>query len=527
MNTHLKGFGLENFRVFKDYTWFDFAPITILTGPNNSGKSSLIKAILLIKENSTKGRLSSTLEFNSIIHNLSGWDGIINNPSSETIIFDYLTSSTITNFELIKVFENKFIAPLINKYNDGIISRSEYFWKALTRGFYNTDFNHKIVASFSANYKLFIDSDNLVSVILNVLSDIEKEKDTNSTIFNPKLPNDKVNIWVEHLRLFCQILKGSESWQIDLQKIYEGWSENNENKDFYSFLQSHLSFYEESIDGTLLIALQYLFIPVLSSNFDDKTINILIKTVALMLNSEKNSLDSFLDIIYLPALKGLQKRGFTKGDNHSLTQLIEGQLNKSHSQFIEKWGKKFGISEFSVNRDERLDINYITINERVLADLGYGFTQLAALILLFGLNENKIAILEEPESNLHPKLQSLIADLLTEQVYSTDDYYYFNDEKQIHDTYQVNKSSQFIVETHSEYMIRKFQYLVAKGEMKKEDINIYYFHDPNNVPAGEPQVKKIEILEDGSLSDDFGSGFFDEATNWKFELMELRKAQKN
>jgi AAA15 family ATPase/GTPase len=44
MQTHLKGFGLENFRVFKDYTWFDFAPITILTGPNNSDKSSTVIA---------------------------------------------------------------------------------------------------------------------------------------------------------------------------------------------------------------------------------------------------------------------------------------------------------------------------------------------------------------------------------------------------------------------------------------------------------------------------------------------------
>jgi hypothetical protein len=56
---------------------------------------------------------------------------------------------------------------------------------------------------------------------------------------------------------------------------------------------------------------------------------------------------------------------------------------------------------------------------------------------------------------------------------------------------------------------------------------IYYFNAPNNIPAGEPQVKKIEILEDGSLSDDFGSGFFDEATNWKFELLKLKKTQQN
>jgi hypothetical protein len=46
--------------------------------------------------------------------------------------------------------------------------------------------------------------------------------------------------------------------------------------------------------------------------------------------------------------------------------------------------------------------------------------------------------------------------------------------------------------------------------MKKEDIVIYYFNAPNNIPAGEPQVKKIEILEDGRLSQPFGSGFYDE-----------------
>jgi hypothetical protein len=32
---HLTGIGIENFRVFKDYTEFDFAPITILTGANS------------------------------------------------------------------------------------------------------------------------------------------------------------------------------------------------------------------------------------------------------------------------------------------------------------------------------------------------------------------------------------------------------------------------------------------------------------------------------------------------------------
>ena len=52
---YLKKLGLENFRKFKDYQEFEFKPITILVGPNNSGKSSLIKALLLLQENLING----------------------------------------------------------------------------------------------------------------------------------------------------------------------------------------------------------------------------------------------------------------------------------------------------------------------------------------------------------------------------------------------------------------------------------------------------------------------------------------
>ena len=65
--THLSGFGLENFRVFKDYTWFDFAPITILVGPNSSGKSSLIKALLLLKDNYEKRNFPIDINEHSLL----------------------------------------------------------------------------------------------------------------------------------------------------------------------------------------------------------------------------------------------------------------------------------------------------------------------------------------------------------------------------------------------------------------------------------------------------------------------------
>lgn len=83
---------------------------------------------------------------------------------------------------------------------------------------------------------------------------------------------------------------------------------------------------------------------------------------------------------------------------------------------------------------------------------------------------------------------------------------------------------QFIVETHSEYLIRKLQYLTAKNEIKPENTAIYYFHNPSNIPEGENQVKRIEIRSDGMFKNDFGSGFFDESVLLTIDLLKIQSA---
>ncbi|MFK7947135.1 MAG: AAA family ATPase, partial [Saprospiraceae bacterium] len=75
---NLKGIGLQNFRTFKDYEYLDFAPITLITGANNSGKSSIFKAIMLLKENFKGGNLNDRLDFESMKHELGNLDRIIN-----------------------------------------------------------------------------------------------------------------------------------------------------------------------------------------------------------------------------------------------------------------------------------------------------------------------------------------------------------------------------------------------------------------------------------------------------------------
>jgi len=107
--------------------------------------------------------------------------------------------------------------------------------------------------------------------------------------------------------------------------------------------------------------------------------------------------------------------------------------------------------------------------------------------------------LEEPECHLHPMYQSLLADMLNEA------YREYN----VH----------FIVETHSEYLIRKAQVLVAQHKYESEEelnednpFKVYYI--PNDT---EPYEMAFNI--DGRFKNEFGKGFFDEASNLAFEIL--------
>lgn len=183
--------------------------------------------------------------------------------------------------------------------------------------------------------------------------------------------------------------------------------------------------------------------------------------------------------------------------------------------FINKWIKEFEIAdELDIVRDEEgLGVRLYLIKDNqkmLLADVGFGVNQLLPLIIRIAtIKNNKTICVEEPESNLHPAFQSKLAELFLDA----------------HQQYGMR----FIIETHSEYIIRKFQYLVANPEYKTKahDISIYYLYHPEKVPEGKKQVEKLTIEADGGLNGDFGRGFFDESSNWKRELMRIKHIQRN
>ena len=172
-----------------------------------------------------------------------------------------------------------------------------------------------------------------------------------------------------------------------------------------------------------------------------------------------------------------------------------------------------------------LDMSGRKIN---VADMGFGVQQILAFISTplkyfgnpkhymnsdhseyggsdYGHREDSpFLFLEEPESNLHPRWQSTLIELIVE----------------MKRTFGIH----FLIETHSEYMIRKLQYLIGKKnyQIKSEEVAVYYINRDQDVSKKEPKMKEIIIREDGILANSFGPGFFDEATKLTIDLLTIK-----
>ena len=81
------------------------------------------------------------------------------------------------------------------------------------------------------------------------------------------------------------------------------------------------------------------------------------------------------------------------------------------------------------------------------------------------------------------------------------------------DTSRGYRGKQWIVETHSELLMRRLQRRVAEGVIEPSDISVLYV-DPVGFDGTEIYVLRLD--DDGQFIDDWPNGFFEEGFN---ELM--------
>ncbi|MCP9755179.1 DUF3696 domain-containing protein [Lacihabitans sp. CCS-44] len=242
------------------------------------------------------------------------------------------------------------------------------------------------------------------------------------------------------------------------------------------------------------------------------------------INSAISSLfETYSQLEFVPSLRSNIKRILFDNKERSFFETCVEKINKIGLSKEALYFLKKNLLQFEIANDIFIDIDENTSLTTVklsignslifLADVGYGISQLLPILLRIAINvtenepdykmrwyyKSSIIVIEEPETNLHPALQSKLADLFIE----------------CYEKYDI----QFIIETHSEYLIRKLQYLVAKKDFKAEDTVIYNFRKATD---DNPEiVKRIDIDENGGLSKNFYPGFFDESDNLAISLFNL------
>lgn len=217
---------------------------------------------------------------------------------------------------------------------------------------------------------------------------------------------------------------------------------------------------------------------------------------------------------------------------HTPPQIGAEEYNRPNS-FINRWLNQFGVAHhISIKKAEEGGVCiylYRDENDKegeLLADKGYGITQLVSILLqieiaimksnslwispdLNGDNpkvgrHSQLIAIEEPEIHLHPKFQSMLADMFLEA------YQKYN----IH----------FIIETHSEYLIRRTQ--VITSEQRYESLEELNEKNPFRVYY----IDKDSLLYDmcyrtnGLFTEKFGEGFMDEAS--KLHMMLLKNDRR-
>ncbi len=355
--------------------------------------------------------------------------------------------------------------------------------------------------------------------------------------------NNQLNLLECFKHSFSSILNGMESDIVSAELKNERLEEKKKNSE------------EENLHD-------YFTSPMFQTTPNSKIFTNLLGVIEKdFLDIVQRKIDSLNKVYFLPTTRGRNREWFIDEQNSEDIQIVRdfSAIYLEHHQQIQKFvnfwigkgeineldknGKKkqkgFKIGkELSVFRDEAIGLTKVFLvnfddTKTSLVDLGYGVSQLLPIIMKIAVIAQKhqriheydwngqegfyekqtiyfspsTLLIEEPEANLHPSLQSKMAELFIDAASR------FN--------------IQFLLETHSEYLIYKFQVYIGQKIVSPSDFKMYYFNHPNDVREGlkDKYISHVQIGNDGSIDYEeyFGEGFFDEQNNLKISLLNIQR----
>jgi len=130
-------------------------------------------------------------------------------------------------------------------------------------------------------------------------------------------------------------------------------------------------------------------------------------------------------------------------------------------------------------------------------NVGFGITYVLPVVLaLLTAEEGKIIVIENPESNIHPKGQAALGKLIA---------------------LAANIGAQLFIETHSDHILNGIRVAVKEKSIDKSKVNVMYFDKLTTDTEQFSNITPIKVDKNGELSE-YPKDFMDE---WSNQLLKL------
>lgn len=549
--------GFKNFRRFEDFPFLKFGKINIFVGRNNAGKSTVLKALQLFK-----GNLKTLSNFSS---KESNGDNIFS-AQQPMFLFDVdeLAELHIDNFEraLYNKAKRKEITLSatidgcsITIVLDGQNAEQNNNFVAVPYNRIELKDNNFLLNFNVQTRELHLEIEDAGSTNyddkLNLLQTERKEIMERIRLIDKQLAeiayilNDVEGLSISNEEMIQQISKRSSLQKTlavcqkqEAQLIDEINMIMSKQNGHVTFTIKQLPVFIDSVRSDVIRMLFEDLLKYSQTRLGDRRKaevrdaeqiqNSIISIRHLLVEKETRfvaALESF-QLQYIHAHSASQKVIYLKEDksdtlSRALYEFCKARIfpGSSEWQFIKKW---MGSNYFSIGEDFRIDdIQSAGYTLRILedgnylnlADKGTGSIQIMTLLLSLAVimhksrsgNVSPVILIEEPEQNIHPMLQSILADMFFEFWTAIND----------------NIECQLIIETHSECFVRRTQLFVAEKKYKTEDemladnpFKVFYF-DKGNIQR---PFYSMEYNVNGRFKESFGAGFYDAAGSLALEL---------
>lgn len=462
---------LDNFRSFKNQS-FKFSKVNVLIGENSSGKSSILKFFLTLKQSlqSFQNRSAINITLQGDYVDLGNYEEMVYyHDLSNDLTFSFTFNSDFPQFYKSFLYDNE------NKNENAKIQNNN-----ITEVF-DLLKEHPTKLSFSLS------------------KDLKKHDNIKTTISNPKLGTIEIVAKSNESKEIENVLSSNPICDIVFIDV-------SNNKTVFENIEYEKEAFFSMIKGYSLI-----------DKFDKKLTIEFFKIAYLLVT--QNFLANFAQKIqFINPINSIPKRFFFRKDpsskyiNLNLEELVnifadETLDDLSSEKVISNINEAIrflGIAdEIKLNKDNKIPVVELKAKVKDLwsniTDVGYGTSLQLPILFQIILSNNKIGgeniLIEQPEVHLHPKLQAQFIETIL----------------------KFGSNNKYFIETHSEHIVRKLQ-IIAKNNLygiKPSDITIHYFKRENEIS----QVSFHEILSDGRLNPNFPSGFFDSSYLLAKELL--------